>query len=763
MKKILLLICFFSFSFLVFSQMSFSGVDINTEDQLLFSVEHTPILESSYKALYWYDLNKPVTRNQRTNSIENPRLLSCFPETINVLQKGKKIQVRNRYGTAQYSVEEKSLKWVELPQEIRKNKDVFLPVEHHRLEPQAFSSDGNYVCYIDKTTVAARGNLIIKDLNSLRTVTLATSVEISYDNLPVLWSPDSSIVIYENKGTLYFLSLKSGLSKKQIPEQYREIGKGTIRNVFWSTDKKLIYISHDLVYSISSNELYTRALYSDLVGTGRIVGRLPTPFISSEDRFWTDETGSSIILLQDNRTLWYLELSGVDFSFVTTLFSYPFVTVPGTALNFDVFWTPFISEEEKQTPIIWISMLKSGKTETYVYRLQRNASQNNTYFSSLPLPTFVSKPKLSPDKKSISFISELSFQVYDIETWKQKAVFNSEGIVCSEWLDDSSIYLGGKESVRYWNIKDDTNQVLFLSSIEKYGWDGLTKTVIASIATKHYLYNQENNVWEETNTLITRKATSQNTKWRVFVDSSSSSWFSNTLFARELKPQSTNKVLFTSLEKQKNQTSKPKVSIVFDALDNADGLTAILNTLNQYELKSTFFINGEFIRRFPSGLTEILSAKHQCGSMFYTPYSLSAGTYKIDEDYIRRGLARNEDDFYASTGQELSVIWHAPGYFYNSIIQTATDNSGYTYIPSGLYPQDMITLEEAAIEKKDYKTSSQLVDEIIENIHDGAVIPVSVGIANGNRSDYLYDKLDVLISAILALGYEIVPVTDIYW
>ena len=41
-------------------------------------------------------------------------------------------------------------------------------------------------------------------------------------------------------------------------------------------------------------------------------------------------------------------------------------------------------------------------------------------------------------------------------------------------------------------------------------------------------------------------------------------------------------------------------------------------------------------------------------------------------------------------------------------------------------------------------------------------MPISVGIATGTRGDYLYDKLDVLISAILSEGYEIVTVSELF-
>ena len=47
-------------------------------------------------------------------------------------------------------------------------------------------------------------------------------------------------------------------------------------------------------------------------------------------------------------------------------------------------------------------------------------------------------------------------------------------------------------------------------------------------------------------------------------------------------------------------------------------------------------------------------------------------------------------------------------------------------------------------------------------IFDGIVIPVSIGTMDGTRRDYLYEKLDLLISSILENGYEIVSLKDLH-
>ena len=158
---------------------------------------------------------------------------------------------------------------------------------------------------------------------------------------------------------------------------------------------------------------------------------------------------------------------------------------------------------------------------------------------------------------------------------------------------------------------------------------------------------------------------------------------------------------------------------------------------------------------------EIASLGHQCGSMFYIPYTLDTRLYAIDETFIRRGLARNEDDFFYLIGKELSLIWHAPDYFSNAIIQSASKKAGYKLIDSPYPTGDTLTLEEATEKNLPYRYSSQIIDSIVTSLKPGLIIPISCGLQNGTRLDYLYDKIDVLIAAILSAGYDIVPVSDL--
>jgi hypothetical protein len=69
------------------SQVSFSDIDLNAEDRVLFTVSHESYNGQSEKALFLYDLKLPL--KQTTSKIEqsNPKILSVYPEYLHYLSK----------------------------------------------------------------------------------------------------------------------------------------------------------------------------------------------------------------------------------------------------------------------------------------------------------------------------------------------------------------------------------------------------------------------------------------------------------------------------------------------------------------------------------------------------------------------------------------------------------------------------------------------------------------------------------------------------
>ncbi len=774
--------CTISFGFTQ-SSISFPDVDLNGVDGLLFTAEATRGNET------WKNLYKTTVshdENDTQASSNGVSLLNCFPQKLDSLQGGRFLQIRNADGTFMYSTTHKTLS------QLSQNS-IFTPSLSNDARARdnvietSVSLDGNWMCYFKKRS-AATAYLMLSNTQTGQEIILDSHANFSFDELPVLWSADSSVVIYEKQGNIYFLDVENIDELVRIEEHYRLIAEGSINSISWASDKQLIYIQDDIVFSISINELYTRALYSDILGSGEIVGRLPWDFNETTDRFWVDESGTQLVIMQNENSLFYFEieepyaaLANRDLStFSKSLFSQAFIPISDSTLDFSVLWissTPatdsILSAPSLSTPLLWLEY--SGKrNESYVYKLNNSRADGQVYFEQLDVPKMAGNPSLSPDGKTLAFTamrSEINsneetkndryLYVYDLASWSQQHVFVEENVVSFEWKNSSSVFVGGSQTVRLWDLPTQTAGVLFLSSIGRFAWDESGSKVLASNNAGTFEYAQATNTWKPTDLSINREHSQMNAYWRIISSEGRGSRYENILFVRALQGESQNKPLFASL--LSDDLKRPTVSFAFDALDNRDGLVYVLDSLSEYGLVGSFFVNGEFLKRFPESVVSIVEQGHEIAPMFYTAIDLQADGYVIDESFIRRGLANNEDAFFALTGQDMELYWHTPYYRNSDLIESAGENAGYTLVENVLYIDDTVTLETAVKKGTAYVSSSELIENIIPKLYDGAIIPISVGVSDGRRPDYLYEKMDILINAIYEAGYAISPVSKVIY
>ena len=104
MKKVFFSAAVFISSLLAYGEASFSGLDLNQKDSLLFTVHQKVPGASEYDSLFTVNLGEEKISG-------TPELLTCFPEKMELLNQNATLQLRNRYGTAWYSFADDSLSW----------------------------------------------------------------------------------------------------------------------------------------------------------------------------------------------------------------------------------------------------------------------------------------------------------------------------------------------------------------------------------------------------------------------------------------------------------------------------------------------------------------------------------------------------------------------------------------------------------------------------------------------------------------------------
>ena len=172
-------------------------------------------------------------------------------------------------------------------------------------------------------------------------------------------------------------------------------------------------------------------------------------------------------------------------------------------------------------------------------------------------------------------------------------------------------------------------------------------------------------------------------------------------------------------------------------------------------------MNGDFIRRNPHSAAAIVEAGHEVASMFFAPIDLSDARYRVNTGFITQGLARNEDEFFRATGRELSLFWHPPFFRSSVMIEAAAASAGYTTVNRDVDPGDWLSRDETLRLNLFPLNASQIIENIFERKSNNAVIPVRLGLLSGGRDEYLFQRIDVLIDALIRSGSEIVPVSSV--
>lgn len=725
MKKLIL--SFFVLFFLCFpsfSLISFEDVDLNDEGNLIFTLNCNNPGGDAYSSLF-------LAKIEGGKKI-NPKIMTCYPERMELLNDGKILQVRNRYGKAKYDCEKNTFDYVERVSGIPENS---MPVSYYSTSP-----DGKWYCYIEKTDFST-GNLLIENALTGKSSLIAENTRLSFENLPVKWCPDSSVLLYEKNESVYFCSPDAMIRGVEVDEQYRKICDGKINVTEWASDKTLVYIDDYLVYRLNAKELYTTGLYSAIIGRGTVSGRIPFKFNFDTDRFSVSPDSLSLVIIQNERIFTYFKSKSFSAQYMDIIYSRPYADNSSSLVNSYIFW----NKENK--PVMWLEKLPydGSAKKGSVYNMESSSSQILEIEDS-------GKPFISSDGSLAAFFAGSSVYVYDINSWKQIGILEGEKIVSAVWSKSDVLYIGGEKSIRKWNVITNETETIALSSAQKARWNSSGKEIIAVTGDSFYTFENNSKSLKKINQTELPESKKQNGQYRVFIGKAINSKFKNALYLRTLSNSAKTVAVYSASIKKSENTKK--AALVFDAYDNADGLSYILQTLNKFYVKGTFFLNGEFIRRYPSETSQIVKNGYECASMFFSTVNLTKNSFVIDEDFIRRGLARNEDEFYSTTKSELSLYWHAPYYKETEEIKNAAKKSGYSYVDC---PYEFLDFENENQNPEEliYKYCSY----ILEN--GSAIIPIPVGYSEIQKNEPLYEYLELLIFALIDNKIEIVEIQDL--
>jgi peptidoglycan/xylan/chitin deacetylase (PgdA/CDA1 family) len=773
LRRLVLSAILVTFSFLAHAEVSFAGLDLAPTNKLLFTATTEAPGWGEYTTLFLADLAAAGDATASTervaggDTLRNVPIaqLTHFPEVLSYLPELGAVQIQNRFGLFRGRASDGEFEPVAGFDHFSAGGEV----PSGRIIPTVSSPNGRYLIVLDPDS-SSFGKVILIDTTSGDRLLVSDRVELSTAGPPAAWSPDSRFFVYASEGDLFYYSIEQMRNGRLLGEGYRRIGGGTLANVRWSPDSSLYYVTGSLVYQILGAEFFARSLYSGLIGAGTIVGKIPFPFDPSFDSFWVAPDGDTALLNKGGRNLFVLFLNTDDFVDEGQILTLPSLFMPRNTRVRTVLW----SESNKVT--VLAGSIESGESGSTVFRLSIDSNSSTMSFVRTD-DAQVGEIALSRDERLVALVTDEAVVIRNYESWQQLRSFSFVNPLHAVWIDDERFVVGSGSTVELVSAVSGPNTILTLAQADSHLFSD-SGDVIVGAAGRVFVYDGG---WEENGEMPVRRLRVASNEYRVYTESLSSGNYRNVVMVRRARGVGTSRLFavpthayepFPSTDESVDlsyfshgsRIRRREISFVFNAVDSVEGLTEILTTLAAYDVTATFFINGEFIRRHPTALKEIAEAGHEIGSLFFSYFDMADRRYLITEDFIREGLARNEDDYFEATGNELSLLWHAPYYFINDTIISAGRSANYIYVGRDVDSLDWVPRRTDEGLSQLYLPAGDLVQRILDVKRPGSIVSMQVGIpdaARGGRDDYLFQKLDVLINGLLDSGYDVVPVSTL--
>jgi len=712
--------------------VDFNGLTVSNDDRLLFRAN----FESKH-ALFVTNLNDM--------SIQQ---LTVAAEKLYLVENGRTLVAINRFGASRIPITGG------LPTPLAGYPSFAggnTPLKG-RIHDIAISADGRWFIYIEPTS-PGYGNLILAERSGTRRV-VSERVELPGSEFPAKWSPDSRLFVYEKGGRLFYFPILSDVSVL-VDERFRMIGQGGINSVSWGINGNFFYFIGNTLYQVLNPELFTRTIYGDFLSIGRVAAVFPFNFDQRFDNYWIAPDSGSLIINKNSRSFFFYKLNDnqINSGGFTGDFL-PQVPVPYGAENINVFWT------ENSAAVSF-----SVQNETTLVRF--NNIKENINIRAFRRVSALPNAALSPDGTRLVFWGESGLELFDYEHVTPVQTLSREAVYSCVWINNRQIIIGNRRLIEEINVSSSAypRRRICLSSADEFGFEetprGLSRILVK--AGNDWFASNGTSAWSPVNNAQVRQASLASDRFRIFLQpQSAAGYYRNIPMIRSMQSTGTLSLVSRHTANSSYNLNRPaQIALCFDLYDDDTGLPLVLAALRRHNINATFFLNGEFIRRNPAGVSLIANSGHETGNMFYSPIDLSDTRYRITQDFIARGLARNEDEFHRATGRELFILWHPPFYRSSAFVNAAAASAGYTTIERTIDSGDYVSREDALRLNLRQVPPAEMIEQILQRAEAGAVIPVRLGLLPGGRDEYLFQRIDVLIDALLRSGFEIVPVSSV--
>ena len=189
------------------------------------------------------------------------------------------------------------------------------------------------------------------------------------------------------------------------------------------------------------------------------------------------------------------------------------------------------------------------------------------------------------------------------------------------------------------------------------------------------------------------------------------------------------------------ERSDKKIALTFDAAWGADKTRGILDILDRYGVKGTFFLVGFWVDKFPEEVKAIAESGCEIGNHSENHLEMS----KLDAAKIAQELGSVSAKIEDLTGEKPKYFRPPFGDYDNELVLTARS----------------LGLETVQwdVDSLDWKglSASEIVERVCPKVRAGSIVLFH------NNSDHILDALPKIIDRLINAGYEPVTLSELIY
>lgn len=187
------------------------------------------------------------------------------------------------------------------------------------------------------------------------------------------------------------------------------------------------------------------------------------------------------------------------------------------------------------------------------------------------------------------------------------------------------------------------------------------------------------------------------------------------------------------------EVPEKKIAISFDAAWGADKTESLLKTLKEHNVKTTFFLVGFWVDKYPEMVKKISDEGHEIANHSANHPKMST----LSKEQIIKELNSTSEKIETITGKPTTMLRPPFGDYNDRLIETCHE-LGY----------QVIQWDVDSLDYKDYGTQA-IVDRVLKRVGNGSIVLFH------NNATYTPEALPIILDELQKQGYQIVPVSEL--